>query len=203
MNADFLITALIIVAIPGTGALYTIATGLTCGRRQALAAAFGCTLGIIPHMAAAMTGLATLLNGSPLAFNIVKACGVAYLVYMAIGLMRAPQAMAAGEKEPDQSFGAVIMKAILINLLNPKLSLFFLAFMPQFIDPAAPDILLQMIRDSLVFMGLTLAVFALYGLFAASMRTHVIESPKMRARINRAFGLAFLAMAMKLALTER
>lgn len=204
MSPEFLVTALIVVATPGTGALYTIATGLSRGPRQSLVAAFGCTLGIVPHMAAALTGLAAVLHGSPFAFNLIKTCGVAYLAYMAFGLITSKASPAGGpEASGERGAAAIILRAILINLLNPKLSLFFLAFLPQFIDPAAPDALGLMVEASLVFMGLTFAVFALYGLFAASIRRRVVERPQVATWLNRSFGAAFLAMATKLALAQR
>lgn len=204
MTPEFFITALIVVATPGTGALYTIATGLSEGPRRSVIAAFGCMLGIVPHMAAALTGLAAVLHGSPMAFNSLKLCGVAYLAYMAYGLITSKAtAPAAAEHAYGRTVMEVIVKAIMINLLNPKLSLFFLAFLPQFIDATAPDALSLMIEASLAFMALTFFVFAIYGLCAAAIRRHVIERPMIATWINRSFGLAFLAMATKLAMTER
>lgn len=203
MNTDFFIITLIVVATPGTGALFTIATGLSEGRRKSLVAAFGCTLGILPHMAAAITGLAAILHGSALAFNLVKTCGVAYLIYMAVGLIRSKQAAPTDSLKPLTSDAAIIRRAILINLLNPKLSLFFLAFMPQFINPEGSNALAQMMTASLIFIAVTFAVFAVYGLFASSLRNQVIARPHIMTRVNRVFGLAFLAMAARLALTER
>ena len=204
MTPEFYVTALIVVATPGTGALYTIATGLAEGPRRSVIAAFGCTLGIVPHMAAALTGLAAVLHGSPMAFNILKLCGVAYLAYMAYGLIvskaSAPAAINAGGGLTGME---IVIKAILINLLNPKLSLFFLAFLPQFIDAAAPDALGLMIEASLTFMAMTFIVFAIYGLCAAGIRRHVINRPQIATWINRTFGLAFLAMATKLATAQR
>lgn len=204
MSPEFYVTALIVVATPGTGALYTIATGLSEGPRRSVISAFGCTLGIVPHMAAALTGLAAVLRGSPLAFDVLKLCGVAYLAYMAYGLIVSKAtAPAAAEEAYGRTAMEVIIKAILINLLNPKLSLFFLAFLPQFIDAAAPDALGLMIEASIAFMALTFIIFAIYGLCAASLRRHVLGRPEITTWINRTFGLAFLAMATKLALTQR
>jgi threonine/homoserine/homoserine lactone efflux protein len=204
MTPEFYVTALIIVATPGTGALYTIATGLAEGPRRSSIAAFGCTLGILPHMAAALTGLAAVLHGSPMAFNILKLCGVAYLAYMAFGLIVSKaSSFAAAEDVYGRTARDVIVNAILINLLNPKLSLFFLAFLPQFIDAEAPNAFGKMIEASLVFMALTFVVFAIYGLGAAGIRQHVIARPEIATWINRVFGFAFLAMAAKLAAAQR
>jgi threonine/homoserine/homoserine lactone efflux protein len=204
MSLEFFITALIVVATPGTGALYTIATGLSEGPRRSLIAAFGCTLGIVPHMAAALTGLAAVLHGSALAFNIVKTCGVVYLAYMAYGLITSKAGASVNASGAGLTTGRkIVIKAILINLLNPKLSLFFLAFLPQFIDPNAPDAFMAMVLASLIFMAMTFVVFALYGLFAASIRLRVLARPAISLWLNRTFGIAFLAMATKLALARR
>ena len=204
MSVEFYITALIVVATPGTGALYTIATGLSEGPRRSIIAAFGCTLGIVPHMVAALTGLAAVLHGSPLAFNIVKACGVAYLAYMAYGLITSNEGVRVGSATAEADAGRkIVIKAILINLLNPKLSLFFLAFLPQFINPEAANAFLAMVTASLIFMIMTFVVFALYGVFAASIRLRVLVRPAISLWLNRVFGLAFLVMATKLALARR
>ncbi|MET3611978.1 threonine/homoserine/homoserine lactone efflux protein [Rhizobium aquaticum] len=204
MSLEFYLTALIVVATPGTGALYTIATGLSAGPRRSIIAAFGCTLGIVPHMAAALTGLAAVLHGSPMAFNILKLLGVAYLAYMAYGLIVSkPTTSPISEAGGGHTGTSIVTRAILINLLNPKLSLFFLAFLPQFIGATAPDALARMIEASLTFMAMTFILFGIYGLCAAGIRQHVINHPQIATWINRTFGLAFLAMATKLAMAQR
>lgn len=203
MTIEFLLTAFVVVATPGTGAVYTIAMGLTHGRRATVVAALGCTAGIVPHMAAAILGLAAVLHGSEKAFMVIKLAGIVYLVYMAIDMLRAGGGGGLGGAPARKSSGGIILQAILINLLNPKLSLFFLAFLPQFIDPAAENALALMVVDSLVFMAMTFVVFALYGLFAASMRRRVVERPQVLAWMRRGFAAAFLAMSAKLALSER
>ncbi len=202
MSPEFLITSLIIVATPGTGALYTLAKALGDGHRAAVVAAFGCTLGILPHMAMAILGLAAVLQTEPRLFTAIKIAGVLYLVYMAIGLWRAP-APSTAAAAPAESAAAVIRHAILINLLNPKLSIFFLAFLPQFVASETADPLLAMSGLSLVFMAMTFVVFAIYGLFAASLRQHVLTRPKIMQGINKVFAATFLLMAGRLALAQR
>ena len=203
MTIEFLLTAFVVVATPGTGTVYTIAMGLTHGRRAAVVAALGCTVGIVPQMAAAILGLAAVLHGSEKVFMIIKLAGVVYLVYMAIAMLRAGGGGGLGNAPARKSSGGIILQAILINLFNPKLSLFFLAFLPQFVDPAAENALTLMAVDSLVFMGMTFAVFALYGLFAASMRRRVMERPQVLAWVRRGFAAALLAMSAKLAIAGR
>ncbi len=203
MSIEFLITSLIVVISPGTGVLYTLATGLSRGSRASIVAAFGCTIGIVPHMAAAILGLAALLHMSALAFQIFKYVGVAYLLYMAWSTLREHGAMRV-EKEPDaRSAAQVAVTAVLINILNPKLSIFFLAFLPQFIQADEPHPLSLMLLLSAVFMLMTFVMFAGYGLFAASVRDHVISRPQVLAWMRRIFAGAFAALGAKLALSDR
>jgi threonine/homoserine/homoserine lactone efflux protein len=203
MSLDFLITSLIIVASPGTGVLYTLAAGLSRGSKASVVAAFGCTLGIVPHMAAAILGLAALLHASAVAFQTFKYVGVAYLLYMAWMTLKERGAL---KVEPDTSGRTalqVTIHAILINILNPKLSIFFFAFLPQFVHTDEPHPLARMLELSTVFMLLTFVVFVGYGLFAASIRRHVITRPGILTWMRRAFAGAFVALGAKLALSER
>ena len=201
MSIEFLVTTLIVVISPGTGALYTIAAGLSRGHKASLWAAFGCTLGIVPHMLAAITGLAAILHTSALAFEIIKYLGVAYLLYMAWATLRETGALSVeADQEPA---GKVIVQSILINILNPKLSIFFFAFLPQFVPAATPNALMRMLELSGVFMALTFVVFAAYGLFAAAIRGHVISKPAIMLWMRRTFAGAFVLLGAKLALTER
>ena len=203
MSIEFLITTLIVVVSPGTGVLYTLATGLSRGSRASVVAAFGCTLGIVPHMAAAILGLAALLHTSALAFQTLKWLGVAYLLYMAWTALKEHGALRVEKEVGARSDLQVIVSAILINVLNPKLSIFFFAFLPQFVhaDEARP--LPHMLELSGVFMLMTFVVFVGYGLFAAAIRTHVISRPRVLAWMRRTFAAAFVALGAKLALAER
>ncbi|WP_341897792.1 LysE family translocator [Ferrovibrio terrae] len=204
MTLDFLLIALIVVATPGTGMIYTVAAGLTRGARASAVAAFGCTLGIVPHMLAAITGLAALLHTSALLFDAVKYAGVAYLLWMAWQTWHDRGSLSLTGKGPQkQSFLQVTIEAIVINLLNPKLSIFFFAFLPQFISHDEPAVLARMLEMSGVFMAMTLAVFVLYGLFAAAVRDHVLARPRVMQWLRRTFAAAFVALGAKLALTER
>jgi threonine/homoserine/homoserine lactone efflux protein len=203
MTIEFLITTLIVVVSPGTGVLYTLAAGLSRGSRASVVAAFGCTLGIVPHMAAAILGLAALLHTSALAFQTLKWLGVAYLLVMAWQALKEHGALKVEKDVGARSDLGVIVHAILINVLNPKLSIFFFAFLPQFVptDDAAP--LERMLLLSGVFMLLTFVVFVGYGLFAAAIRRHVISRPRVLAWMRRTFAAAFVALGARLALAER
>lgn len=204
MSPEFLITALVIVATPGTGAIYTIAAGLSRGTRASILAAFACTLGIVPHLVAAITGLAALLYASSLAFEVIKYLGVAYLVYLAVMTWRDRSSLvAAAEEQAPLSAWRVLSTGILINLLNPKLTIFFFAFLPQFVRPGQSDTVPLMLALSGVFMATTFVVFALYGVFAAALRDQVITRPKVVTWMRRSFAAAYVVLAGRLALQER
>jgi threonine/homoserine/homoserine lactone efflux protein len=203
VSLEFLITSLIIIVAPGTGVLYTLAAGLSRGVRASVVAAFGCTLGILPHMIAAIMGLAALLHASALAFHTFKFLGVAYLLYLAWNALRERGALRVDGADGARSAIQVTVQAILINLLNPKLSIFFFAFLPQFVDLHERRPLAHMAGLSAVFMLLTFVVFVGYGLFAAAVREHVISRPRVLAWMRRSFAAAFLALGAKLALADR
>ena len=228
MTIEFLVTSLIVIVSPGTGVLYTLAAGLSRGSRASVVAAFGCTLGIVPHMAAAILGVAALLHTSALAFQAFKWLGVAYLLYMAWSALKErgalrvdvdqqpviPAQAGIQQKSLDPRFRGderrklradlkVTIEAILINILNPKLSIFFFAFLPQFVDAGEAHPLAHMTWLSLVFMLLTFVVFVGYGLFAAAIRAHVISRPRVLTWMRRTFAAAFVALGAKLALAER
>jgi len=203
MSIEFLLTSLIVVVSPGTGVLYTLATGLSRGSRASIVAAFGCTLGIVPHMAAAILGVAALLHTSAVAFQTFKYLGVAYLLYMAWNTLRERGALKVEEEISTRSAMQVTVTAVLINILNPKLSIFFLAFLPQFVSAGEAYPLSRMLELSAVFMLMTFVVFVGYGLFAASIRDHVISRPRVLTWMRRIFAGAFIALSAKLALSDR
>ncbi|MGS1093779.1 LysE family translocator [Aquamicrobium terrae] len=203
MSIEFLLTTLIIVASPGTGVVYTLAAGLSRGGRASVLAALACTLGIVPHLVAALTGLAALLHASALAFEIVKYAGVAYLIYMAWQSLRERGALKIEAGADARSVRQVLVDGILINLLNPKLSIFFVAFLPQFIAPGEAHVLARMLELSAIFMLATFLIFLLYGLCAAAMRDRVIGSPRVMAWMRRTFAAAFVALGARLALQQQ
>ena len=203
MSIDFLLTSLIVIVSPGTGVLYTLAAGLSRGWRASIIAAFGCTLGIIPHMAAAIMGLAALLHMSAIAFQTLKYLGVAYLLYMAWNTLRERGGLSVDENVAPRSAAKVITSGILINILNPKLSIFFFAFLPQFVSATEPNAFSKMLELSSVFMLLTFVVFVGYGIFAASIRSHVVSRPKVLTWMRRTFAGAFVMLGAKLALADR
>ena len=203
MSVEFLVTSLIVIVSPGTGVLYTLATGLSRGSRASVVAAFGCTIGIVPHMAAAIMGLAALLHTSALAFETFKYLGVAYLLYMAWNTLRERGTLRVEKEAGARSSAQVTVTAVLINILNPKLSIFFLAFLPQFVSVDESNPLARMLLLSAVFMLMTFVVFVGYGLFAASIRDHVISRPRVLTWMRRTLAAAFVALGARLAFADR
>ncbi|MBD2818746.1 MULTISPECIES: LysE family translocator [Streptomyces] len=205
MSIAFLLTTLVVVATPGTGVVYTLAAALSRGRRASAVAALGCALGIVPHLLATVTGVAAVLHASATAFQVLKYAGVAYLLYMAWATLRDKEALVVARETPAGTVpaGRVILRGVLINILNPKLTLFFFAFLPQFVDPAEAGALPRMLLLGGVFMLVTFVVFAGYGVLAASVRSHVISRPRVMAWLRRGFAGSFVALGAKLAFTAR
>jgi threonine/homoserine/homoserine lactone efflux protein len=202
-STEFLITSLIVVLIPGTGVVFTVSTGLGQGRMASVFAALGCTLGILPHLAATVLGLAALMHTSALAFQALKIAGVAYLFYLAYATWQDRSAFAVQAVPSRTAALSLVVKAFLLNILNPKLTIFFLAFLPQFVEPGAASPLGQMLVLSAVFMAMTFAVFIVYGLLAHAFRTAVIESPRVQSWLRKSFAGAFAGLGAQLALSER
>ncbi|NHA70296.1 LysE family translocator [Phycicoccus flavus] len=203
MTWAFLLTSLAVVATPGTGAVLTIAAGLRRGRRAAVVTAAGCTLGIVPHLVAAVTGTAALLRAGGVAFEVMRVAGIVYLLVMAVLAWRDRGLLAVEADDRPRSAARTVLTAVLANLLNPKLTLFFFAFLPQFVDPARADALPHMLALSGVFMAMTFVVFSGYGLFSSAMRRRVVERPAVVRRLQRTFSLAYVGLAARLATTDR
>ncbi|SKB09359.1 Threonine/homoserine/homoserine lactone efflux protein [Pseudomonas extremaustralis] len=203
LSMNFLITCLIVVLIPGTGVIFTVSTGLTAGKRASLFAALGCTLGILPHLLASVLGLSALLHTSALAFEALKYAGVAYLLYLAYATWRDRSAFAVNDAPTLATAHGLMIRGFLLNILNPKLTIFFLAFLPQFVTPDSTAPALQMLVLSGVFMAMTLAVFVIYGLLANGFRRAVIESPQVQNWLRRSFAAAFAGLGLNLAFAQR
>ena len=202
MTIEFWLTSLVVVVLPGTGVLFTLAWGLGGGMRASAWAALGCTLGIVPHVLASIIGIAALLHTSALIFQIVKYLGVIYLLYMAWSVLREAGPLQIREQRERSSPLRIIVNGFLLNILNPKLSLFFLAFLPQFVPVSSSTPTADMILLAAIFMGLTLVVFLLYGAFAAAARRSVLSRPSVMAWLRRCFAGAFGLPGARLALAD-
>jgi threonine/homoserine/homoserine lactone efflux protein len=203
LSMNFFVTCLIVVLIPGTGVIFTVSTGLTAGKRASVFAALGCTAGIIPHLLASILGLSALLHTSALAFEALKFAGAAYLLYLAYATWRDRSAFAMNDAPTTTTARSLMLRGFLLNILNPKLTIFFLAFLPQFVTPASTAPALQMLVLSGVFMAMTFAVFVVYGLLANVFRRAVIESPRVQNWLRRSFAAAFAGLGLNLALAQR
>ena len=201
---EFLLTSLIVVLIPGTGVVFTVSTAIAQGRRASIFAAVGCTAGIVPHLLATILGLAAVMHTSALAFQALKLAGVAYLFYLAVMTWRDKSAFAVSDSPSGATAGGLMVKAFLLNILNPKLTIFFLAFLPQFVEAgAAGSALAQMLVLSAVFMAMTFIVFVAYGVLAHAFRRAVIDSPRVQAWLRRGFASAFAGLGANLAISDR
>lgn len=203
LSLEFLITSFIVVLIPGTGVVFTISTGLAQGRKASVFAALGCTAGIVPHLLATVLGLAAIMHTSALAFQVLKYAGVAYLLYIAIATWRDKSTFAIDGTTPKTTAMGLVVNAFLLNILNPKLTIFFLAFLPQFVQAGTTEPLLQLLVLSAMFMAMTFVVFVIYGFLAHVFRKAVMESPRVQAWLRRGFAATFAGLGVNLALTEK
>jgi threonine/homoserine/homoserine lactone efflux protein len=203
ITVEFLLTSLVVVLIPGTGVVFTVSTGLVQGRRASVFAALGCTAGILPHLLATVLGLAALMHTSALAFQVLKYAGVVYLLYVAYATWTDTSALVVDPASSARTATSLVVRAILLNILNPKLTIFFLAFLPQFVGPDAASPLAQLLVLSGVFMAMTFVVFVGYGLLAHAFRQAVVESPRVQAWLRRGFAATFAALGLNLARAER
>ena len=203
MTLDYFVTSIIVILLPGTGVLYTLAFGLGKGWHASVLAAFGCTLGILPHIAASIVGLAALLHTSALAFQVIKYLGVAYLLYMAWSVLREGGALQVSARDASVPALKIVANGFVLNILNPKLSLFFLAFLPQFVPADVSHATSYMLGLAAIFMVLTFIVFVGYGAFASATRHYVISRPRVMRWFRRGFAAAFGALGLRLALQDR
>ena len=202
-STEFFITALIVVLIPGTGVIYTLSNGLFRGWRASVVAAVGCTAGILPHLTASVLGLSAILHTSALVFQIVKYAGTLYLLYLAWSMWRQTDALTIDSPSDHNGWRQIVVRGFLINILNPKLSIFFLAFLPLFVSPQAASPTFQLVVLSAVFMLMTLVIFILYGLGANGVRRLIMHSPKRVVWMQRTFAAAFAVFGLKLLMTDQ
>lgn len=203
VSTEFLLTSLVVILIPGTGVIYTVSNGLFLGRRASIAAAVGCTAGIIPHLTACILGLSVILHMSAIAFQTIKFVGAAYLLYLSWSMWRETGSMKFNSHSTKKGLWHIAMKGFLINILNPKLSIFFLAFLPLFVSPETASPIFSLLTLSIIFMGMTLFIFILYGLSANGVRRYVVNSPKVFLWMQRSFAFIFAALGAKLVMAER
>ena len=203
MSLEYFFTSLVVILLPGTGVIYTMAIGLGRGFRPSVAAALGCTFGIVPAATASILGLAAIFHTSALAFLAVKYLGVAYLLYMAWSILKDDEIINIEDNVSKKSYLRTAVDGTMLNVLNPKLSMFFLAFLPQFVPPSQSGSITLLGFLAFIFMLMTFIVFVLYGAFASLARTYIIGSPKAMTWMKRGFAGTFGLLGLRLALAER
>jgi threonine/homoserine/homoserine lactone efflux protein len=204
MSVEFLLTSLVVAAIPGTGVVYTVSSSIGGGWRRGLFAAIGCTLGIVPHILAAMLGLSAIMQAGSVVFEAVRWAGVAYLVFMGVSMIREGGTLQLDDQDDQHgSMGLVVRRGIVLNLLNPKLTMFFFAFLPQFLDTSPRLLDLRLIGLGGVFMLMTLAVFVVYAYASATVRDRVLGAPLVLRWVQRSLGALLIGLAARLAVTDR
>jgi threonine/homoserine/homoserine lactone efflux protein len=202
VSREFLLTAFVVALVPGTGVIYTVSTGLFAGRRASAFASLGGALGIVPHLGAAMLGLSAVMQTSAEVFEIVKFAGVAYLLYLAWAMWRSTGSFALRAPTGERTNREVVGRAVFINLLNPKLTIFFFAFLPQFLTSGSSTTL-QMLTLGVVFMAVTLLVFLAYGILASLFRDRIVGSPVVLRRLQRGSAGVFALLGIRLAFEDR
>ena len=204
MSIEFLLTSLVVVLIPGTGVVYTVSSSISGGWRRGLFAAVGCTLGIVPHILAALLGLSAIMQTGAVVFEVVRWAGVAYLIFIGISMIRNAGTLPLDDGDVSgNTMNRVIWRGILLNILNPKLTVFFFAFLPQFLDAPSGLLDAKLVGLGGVFMLMTLAVFAIYALVSAAVRDLVLAAPVVRKWLERTLGAFLIGFAAKLAFTDR
>jgi len=197
MSWDYLLTALVVCVSPGIGVVYTLSMALGGGLRAGFWAALGCTMATVLHMLVAMAGLAALLHASALLFQAVKFAGAAYLLWMAWSVLRDRAGMSVAPAVPMPA-SRIVRRAVVLNLLNPKLPLFFMAFLPQFMPADSGAALMAELGAG--FSAVTFLTFLGYAGLAAGGRDALLASGRVMRWLRRAFAASFAALGLRLAM---
>jgi threonine/homoserine/homoserine lactone efflux protein len=196
----FLAASVAITMAPGPDNLQVLARGISQGRAAGLVAALGFAAGISFHTTLAALGVAALLKSSPMAFEAVKLAGAAYLVWIGIKAIRT-KGLSSAHERPSQPLTVVFRQSVIGNLLNPKVTLFFIVFLPQFVNPhGAQSVMLQMFELGGVFMLQTVAVFSVFGVAAGMIGAYLKRRPKVGVWLDRLAGATFIGLGIRVAL---
>jgi threonine/homoserine/homoserine lactone efflux protein len=198
----FLAASIAVTAAPGPDNLQVLARGISQGRAAGLVAALGFAAGLTFHTTLAAFGVAALLRSSPAAFEIVKIAGGLYLIWIGIKAMTS-RGLAGAHERPPQALASVFRQSVLGNMMNPKVTLFFVVFLPQFVDPSGTQrVAVQMVELGLIFMLQTLAIFSLFGVFAGTLGTWLKRRPRVGVWLDRLAGATFIALGLRVALHD-
>jgi threonine/homoserine/homoserine lactone efflux protein len=202
---SYLVAALIVIASPGPDSLNSLAIGISRGRREGVAYALGVGVGCLTHTVWAMLGISAIVAASAALFNVIKWIGVAYLVWLCIQSLRSKGSIAAIGKPPQSGNAAQrFRQGVLTNALNPKVMLFFLAFLPQFVDPQhGAAVIWQLGSMGITFTVITALAYSALAWSAGSVGARLIKQPRIALWLERATGIVFIAMAARLAFADR
>lgn len=195
--------AVLLALAPGPDNLFVLMQSALWGRVSGMMVVLGLCTGLIGHTVAVAAGLAAIFAASETAFTVLKLAGALYLLYLAWGAFRAPGTAGVAQKPSRLGKGALFRRGIIMNLTNPKVSLFFLAFLPQFTSPARGPVALQTLFLGAVFMLATLLVFGAIAWFSGMLGERMQTSQRARRILNGAAGTVFVGLAIKLALSGR
>jgi threonine/homoserine/homoserine lactone efflux protein len=195
----FLAASIAITVAPGPDNLQVLARGISQGRAAGLVAAIGFAAGISFHTTLAALGVAALLKSSPIAFEAVKLAGAAYLIWIGIKAIRS-KGLSSAHERPSQPLAVVFRQSVIGNLLNPKVTLFFIVFLPQFVNPhGGQSVMLQMFELGGVFMLQTVAVFSVFGVAAGMIGAYLKRRPKVGVWLDRLAGATFIGLGIRVA----
>ena len=198
----FLAASMAITVAPGPDNLQVLARGISQGRAAGLVAALGFAAGISFHTTLAALGVAALLKSSPVAFEAVKLAGAAYLVWIGIKAIRS-KGLSSAHERPSQPLAVVFRQSVIGNLLNPKVTLFFIVFLPQFVNPhGGQSVMLQMFELGGVFMLQTVAVFSVFGVAAGMIGAYLKRRPKVGVWLDRLAGATFIGLGIRVAFKD-
>ncbi len=198
----FLAASIAITVAPGPDNLQVLARGISQGRAAGLVAALGFAAGISFHTTLAALGVAALLKSSPMAFEAVKLAGAAYLVWIGIKAIRS-KGLSRAHERPSQPLAVVFRQSVIGNLLNPKVTLFFIVFLPQFVNlHGGQSVMLQMFELGGVFMLQTVAVFSVFGVAAGMIGAYLKRRPRVGVWLDRLAGATFIALGIRVALKD-
>jgi threonine/homoserine/homoserine lactone efflux protein len=199
----FIAAALVVLLIPGPAVLYIVARSLGQGHRAGFVSVLGLSLGALLHVAAATAGLSAILLASATAFGIVKALGAGYLIYLGIRTLLRRPSNEVVTVPASRSLRRVFTDGVVVSVLNPKIAVFFLAFLPQFVDPGRGSVPRQVLLLGLIYVGLALITDGAYALLAGSLR-HLLGGRVMQGPVPRyATGVIYLGLGLSTALAAR
>jgi threonine/homoserine/homoserine lactone efflux protein len=198
----FLAASIAITVAPGPDNLQVLARGISQGRAAGLVAALGFAAGISFHTTLAALGVAALLKSSPMAFEAVKLAGAAYLIWIGIKAIRS-KGLSSAHERPGQPLAVVFRQSVIGNLLNPKVTLFFIVFLPQFVNPhGGQSVMLQMLELGGVFMLQTVVVFSVFGVAAGMIGAYLKRRPKVGVWLDRLAGATFIGLGIRVAFKD-